>query len=147
MDAPLEGGVDLRMGDRRSGVDRRAVPRDGDRRQGDRRHGERATYKAGCSCTPCRAAEASYRAELRRREAEGRPALGARVGPGMMWRQIDALRREGYTDGEIARRLGLQTPRLQLHRERVTLRSKLKVQRLYRLTMAVDGSGAGEVRG
>lgn len=34
-----------------------------------RTHGTRATYVAGCSCAPCRAAEAAYRRDYRARVA------------------------------------------------------------------------------
>jgi hypothetical protein len=46
---------------------------------------------------------------------------------------IRALQVEGFTGAELARRLGLQTPRLQLHTETITRRNLLKVHRVYRL--------------
>jgi hypothetical protein len=118
-------------GERRSGADRRAYAIGG--RRAEEQHGTRAMYQAGCICTPCRAAEANYRSELRRRHLEGKPILGAHVSASLAWRMIRALQVEGFTGAELARRLGLQTPRLQLHTETITRRNLLKVHRVYRL--------------
>lgn len=99
-------------------------------------HGTRACYQAGCACIPCRAAEASYRAQLRRRHVEGRPILGRLVDAVPLWRQVRSLQIEGYRKSQIARLANLPEPRIRLHRKRVRLSSRLKVNRLYRLTIS-----------
>lgn len=95
-------------------------------------HGTRRQYQAGCRCLPCRSAEAEYRAELRLAQAKGLLTGGQRVGCGMLWRRISSLQREGYSRADIARMLGLRKPSLQYDHERVTVRTQVKVERLYR---------------
>jgi hypothetical protein len=133
------------MTDRRSGQDRR-TDHDGGRRASDT-HGTRSAYQAGCLCVPCRSAEATYRATLRRRHLEGRPILGAHVPAGPAWRMIRSLQVEGFTVEELASRLGLQTPRLQLHTETITRRNLLKVHRIYRLWLLEDPGSCPPVQG
>lgn len=77
------------------------------------------------------------------------PAPGQRISGWRTWRRLDALEREGFTKGELARRLGNKTPKLQIapevrgprrsehepmHRQ-VTVRTARRVQRLYRYHM------------
>lgn len=97
-------------------------------------HGTRSRYQAGCACTPCRAAEATYRATLRRRHLEGKPIFGRLVDAVPLWRQLRSLQIEGYRKAEIARQLGAN--RLRVNRRRVRLSTRLKVNRLYRLTIS-----------
>ena len=51
------------------------------------------------------------------------------------WRQINALIEEGFTKAELARRLGLETPALQLGRSRILARTAARVDRLFRMLM------------
>src|SRR5581483_11249308 len=68
----------------------------------DLRHGTRSRYQQlGCRCTPCRAAEASYRAALRLRRAKGLPVLGQSISPSEAWARVRALRQEQFTDRQI----------------------------------------------
>lgn len=53
------------------------------------------------------------------------------------WTRIRRLLREGFTKGEISRRLGNKVPALQLRRDRVTARTAHKVDKLYRLVMTI----------
>ncbi|HYX83239.1 MAG TPA: hypothetical protein VE714_12645 [Gemmatimonadales bacterium] len=106
------------------------MPRPGD-------HGQRRTYQAGCRCTPCRASEATYRRTLRRQHAQGRPPLGATIRAVDAWRRIRSLKAERFTQAEIARRLGLKTPVLQLSGDVITLRNHLKIRRLARQLLSV----------
>lgn len=69
-------------------------------------HGTRTCYQAGCKCTPCRAAEAAYRASLRTRHAKGLPILGALVSPVEARRRIRQLKGEGYPETRIASMAG-----------------------------------------
>lgn len=95
-------------------------------------HGQRSTYQAGCACTPCRAAEAAYRAALRRRQGRGLPPLGSLVPASDTWQRIRAFQREGLSKAALAHALGLKSRELSLHPVRVRLRTALKVRRLYR---------------
>lgn len=61
---------------------------------------------------------------------------GARIRAGRTWFLIRALVTEGFSQAEIARRLGLKTPALQFHRKRVTARTAARVERLHRFVMA-----------
>lgn len=130
--------------DERRIADRRQSPRGG-RRASDAPHGTRRKYQSGCDCRPCRCAEAAYRSALRRARLEGKQPLGVKVSARSMWRLIESLRIEGYTYAAIARKLGLQSPQIQLHTDTVTLRNLLKVRALYRAIM-LDGIEEGGTR-
>jgi hypothetical protein len=103
-------------------------------------HGQRRTYQDGCSCTPCRAAEAAYRADLRRRRVLGRTPLGAHISAVEAWRKIRAMKREGYRLAELAAYLGLKSRIPRLQPDRITVRNHVKVRRLYRVL--VEGQPA-----
>lgn len=104
-------------------------------------HGTRRDYQRGCRCTPCRAAEAAYRSSLRRLRASGKQPLGAKVSAVDTWRKIRQFKSEQFTQAEIARRLGLQSPQLQFDRKRITLATSLKVARFYRLVILEGQDG------
>jgi hypothetical protein len=94
------------MSDRRdpSKPDRRQMlPRPGGRRATDPvpSHGTRARYQKGCRCTPCRAAEAGYRADLRRRHQRQLPILGRCISASEAWARVRVLRQEQFTDQQI----------------------------------------------
>lgn len=99
-------------------------------------HGTRQTYRTGCHCTPCRAANAAYIAHLRQLHAVGRKPLGALLSGAEAQRYIKALRIERFSRAEIARRLGLKSPKLRLDTPRLRYRSVLRLRRLYRENMA-----------
>lgn len=105
----------------------------------DRRHGERRTYKSGCHCLPCRAAEAAYRSHLRQLQAKGTVPLHTIISAADAWRLIKAMRTEHFKDADLARSLGHQHPILQIH-TRVRLRTFLRLKRLYRLRMQLEGT-------
>lgn len=115
--------------------------RQSDRRHADqpvdveRRHGERRTYKGGCHCQPCRAAEARYRADLRLQHAKGHPPLGATMPAVEAWKLIRQLKAEHLTQAEIAGRLGLPRRRLELNRSVIRVRTHLRLRWLYRQLM------------
>lgn len=99
-------------------------------------HGTRGTYqRVGCRCTPCKAAEASYRAELRRRHAQGRPILGSPVDASQAIKMVKAMAVEGLTERELAWHLGLKEARVRWQTTRIRVRSLLKLHRVYRLRM------------
>lgn len=100
--------------------------------------GTRAAYQAGCTCLPCRAAEATYRSQLRRRHALGKLPLGALVDATVTWRFVLALQREGVRKSDLAKRLGLVWPVLHLHPRRVRRRTALKIRRIYRQVMGLN---------
>lgn len=104
-------------------------------------HGTRASYqRQRCRCVPCRASEATYRADLRRRHARGLPILGAVVSAVETRRQLRLLVTEYDTEGdttqaktEIARRLGIKDGRLRYGAKRIRVRTMLNVYRLYQM--------------
>ncbi len=57
----------------------------------------------------------------------------ALVPAGPTWKRIRELLDEGFSKAELARRLGYQTPALQLRRGQVLAASAAKVERFYRL--------------
>ena len=96
-------------------------------------HGVRATYQAqGCRCLPCRASEATYRANLRRQHAKGIQPLGARISAQEAGKIIRALLTEQWSKAQIARELGLKTAILQLKPDVITVRNLLKLRKLAR---------------
>jgi hypothetical protein len=70
-----------------------------------------------------------------------RPALGVRISAVEARRKVRQLQRERLTKTQIAHALGYQSPRVQLGRTAVTLRTALKVKQLHRRMMTVPGDG------
>jgi hypothetical protein len=104
-------------------------------------HGTRQCYqRTGCDCTPCRAAEATYRATLRRQWATGKPPLGAHISAADTWRKIRQLHQEQLSNADIASRLGLKRRRLEWQADVVTVRTAVKVRLLFRLLMNEQAS-------
>jgi hypothetical protein len=68
-----------------------------------------------------------------------RPALGARISAVEARRKIRQMLAERLTKAQIARETGHRTPRLQLGRTAVTVRTALKVRQLHRRMMSVGG--------
>lgn len=95
-------------------------------------HGTRKAYQAGCLCLLCRAAEASYRANLRAQHLHQRPPLGTLVPAAEAYRRLRQLKAEGFSRARLATELGLKTPRFRWHPDRITVRTLLKVRRLAR---------------
>ena len=60
---------------------------------------------------------------------------GARVPAGATWRRINRLMAEGFSQAEIARRLGFKTPALQLNKNTVTAKNARLVARFYNAIM------------
>lgn len=58
---------------------------------------------------------------------------GTIVSAGETWQRIKWMRDEGFTDAEIARRMGCKMPHLQIGRKRITGRTAAKVERIYRI--------------
>lgn len=70
-------------------------------------HGTRRTYqREHCRCTLCRAAEATYRSNLRLRKAKGQPILGMLVSAVEARRRVRQMKREGYPETRIAAMAG-----------------------------------------
>ena len=105
-------------------------------------HGTRRQYQRHrCRCTPCRAAEATYRARLRARHAHQQPILGSHQSASSTWRMIHSLHAEGFTHGAIASLIGLRTRKLQFDTERVTLRTVLRVHHVFRTRFCESPAG------
>lgn len=97
-------------------------------------HGTRTTYRTGCRCLPCKAANAIYEHTRRQRWRDQHPPLGHRISAAQTAKQIQALLIERCTHAQIARALGRRTRTFRLP-DRITLRTALKVRRLYRALM------------
>lgn len=99
-------------------------------------HGTRATYQTGCHCVPCRAAEATYRSQVRRLHARDRVPMGAYVPASEAARAIARLLIERYSKRQVARLAGLERRTLVLSTDqRVRLRTLLKVRRVTRMLL------------
>jgi hypothetical protein len=61
---------------------------------------------------------------------------GALVDADPTWKRLCKLIEEGFSKAEIARRLGLRSPRLQFNRVEVTARTAMRVEKFYRAIMA-----------
>lgn len=100
-------------------------------------HGTRAAYRAGCSCVPCRAAEAAYRASIRQQHRQGRPPLGARISAVEARRLIRSLKAEHFTERQIAQEAcgeRYRNPLLQ-RPAALTVRRLLQIKRYARLKL------------
>lgn len=89
-------------------------------------HGTRACYQHGCRKLECRAAEAAYRANLRRRQVKGLPILGQLVSASEAWARIRRLKQEQLPN----RRL---TGRRDHHAVTFTASSRIRLVTLLRL--------------
>lgn len=74
--------------------------------------------------------------------AHGQTVMGWRT-----WRLLDSLEREGFERQELARRLGHASPRLQIQRKRLRVRTALKVRVLYGRINNVPDEGDHAVAG
>lgn len=95
-------------------------------------HGLRKSYKRGCRCLRCRAANASYEAERQAALAQGKVPLGRRVPGQAVDRHLRSLMSEGFTRVELARRVHLHPTTLWGHHRSVTVRTYLRVAALWR---------------
>ncbi len=65
---------------------------------------------------------------------------------GPTWKLINELLEEGYTKSYLAKRLGRKVPALQIHKERVTVRIAVEIERLHHTIMLNGRSEASEAR-
>ena len=106
-------------------------------------HGTRATYRTGCRCTPCRAANATYWRTWWTAQQTGRPRLGARISAVEAQRLIRLLLIEWRTlrraKSALSEALGLQhnLPRL-TEQDQITVRTELRIRQFYRSRMLAD---------
>jgi hypothetical protein len=61
-----------------------------------------------------------------------KPPMNAIVSAVVTWRYVRLLRKEGFSDADIARAIGLRRPTLELHPKRVRLKTHIRILRLYR---------------
>lgn len=71
-----------------------------------------------------------------------KPALGVRISAVEARRKVRQLLAERLTKAQIARETGHTTPRLQLGRKAVTVRTALRIRQLHRRMMTVEGEDA-----
>jgi hypothetical protein len=134
--------------DRRRQPDRRRLPTRNE--QGGRRatdpepsHGTRVRYRRGCRCTACRAANAAYWTDWRKGKRGGRVPLGALISAAEAHRIIKVLRAEFLTRQRLAEALGRHHDLARLtHQQMITVRTLLKVRRVYRTRMLEPGHDA-----
>jgi hypothetical protein len=113
----------------------------------DRAHGTRGTYKAGCRCTPCRAANAAYWSAWRAQRLTGRAPLGSLVSAVEAQRLIRQLLGERFAKTTLARALGQASHLRRLQTaELITLRTALRVRRFYRLAVGETRHGLDSSR-
>ncbi|MGH8748830.1 MAG: hypothetical protein ACREU5_06960 [Burkholderiales bacterium] len=100
---------------------------------------------AGVSASIVGAVRSGRKARLRAQTAKRILAVGPDVltdaklvDARSTWRKIERLLAEGFTRGAIAVRLGMQSPALQLRKDRVTARNRARVDRLYREIMGAE---------
>lgn len=101
-------------------------------------HGTRSRYQAGCRCTPCRAANAVYMAQLRGRKGAGLPPLGSLVSAKEAGAHVRALLVEQYRRRDILDRTGLERhilPKLNAT-AKCRLKTLLLLRRTYRILIA-----------
>lgn len=99
-------------------------------------HGQRSAYVRGCRCCPCRSANAAY---IRAYRAKTGPSLHTTVPAYRVHLMMRSLRAE-MSIAEFERRLGLKRNYWRMKaRSRVTLRTAIKVRRLFRALMDADG--------
>lgn len=101
-------------------------------------HGTRRAYKAGCGCLLCRAAEASYRARLRRQQHAGQAPMGILVNAKEAGAIVRAMLTERYTQQQIARTSGIHRHTLPTLNatQRCRLKTMLKLRRATRILLA-----------
>lgn len=131
--------------DRRTTPDRRTRP--GGRRQTDAEpdHGTRARYQAGCACTPCKAAEAAYRSDLRKKHLKGLPILGLLVSPVEARRRLRQLKLEEYPVARVERMGGWGPRTLQLDRQQlIRLSTLIRMRRVAAFAMLAGADGVGD---
>lgn len=82
----------------------------------------------------CKGQKTHIRARTERRLLAVTPACrsdGALVSAKTTWRLVEQLVAEGFTKRRIARELGFKKQRLQLGKQRITVRNAARVERLY----------------
>lgn len=94
---------------------------------------------AGVPSSTLSAVRSGVKTKLRRATAERILAVGADaltdaklVPAAATWKLIERMLAEGFTRGDIALRLGMRKPALQMRRDRITARTRARVERLYR---------------
>lgn len=95
----------------------------------------RARYTSGCRCLPCKAANAHYISQLRKKKLKGQIVLGAIISAEESKRRLNALHREQFTQKRLAHELGLRSPQVKVH-ARITVRKHLRIQRVYQAYMS-----------
>lgn len=96
-------------------------------------HGTRNEYRAGCRCTPCRAANAEYWQRWYLAHKAQKPLLGSRVRAVEAQRLLRLILRERYQKGRLAQALGRHHDLARLSQQSmISLRTFLKVRRFYR---------------
>ncbi len=67
------------------------------------------------------------------KDAEGKALIAARP----TWKLIERLLNEGFTKRLLAKRLGFDTPKIQLGKIRITAANARKIRQFYDMVMAI----------
>lgn len=109
-------------------------------------HGTRTRYQQGCSCTPCRAAEAGYRANLRRLKARGLTPPGTLVNAVQPWYLLKILKPDYGSYGALAQALGRQSKQAQFNRRQMRASTAQQITLFYqRVTEGEDYYGSAHI--
>lgn len=103
-------------------------------------HGTRKAYKLGCRCLLCKAANADYQRQLYAASKQGKPPLGSYVPASEVWRRIKQLKAERVSRALLAKQRGLKRAKLDVHPERVRLKTLLRFRRWTREYLTVHGA-------
>ncbi len=98
----------------------------------------RASYTAGCRCIICKAANARYISDLRKKKLKGTLILGAIISAQESKKRLKALHLEQFTQKRLAHELGLRSPQVKVHAG-ITLRKHLRIQRVFQAFMTEAG--------
>lgn len=103
-------------------------------------HGQRSRYQQGCRCLLCRASNAVYQAQLRKRQAQGLPILGQLVSAKDAGAKVRRILVEGYTRQQISQQSRLERhtlPKLNAA-HRCRLQTLLRIRRTARILLAEE---------
>lgn len=99
-------------------------------------HGTRQTYRSGCRCCPCRAANAQAQAQRRADRRTGTVTRRLLVDVALVRKRLRQLAIEDVPMAHIAQRLGLKNRSPRLHHHHITVVKLSRIKRVYDAYMA-----------
>lgn len=101
----------------------------------------------GCRCLRCRAAEATYRQQLRTRKAKHLPVLGAYISASEAWARIRTLKAERFSERQISGWCKAHHHMKFSPQSRVRLRTLLRLRALCQQYLIDDSELPNHTRG